>query len=50
VIEVPEPFAGEISDREKEPGRAWLEALPDLADDPRRRRLGRWRLPHGTGD
>lgn len=29
---IPEPFAQEISEREGEPGRAWLDALPGLVD------------------
>jgi streptomycin 6-kinase len=40
VIGVPEPFVREISEREKEPGRAWLEALPGLADDA----MAKWDL------
>lgn len=40
VIEVPKPFVREISEREKEPGRAWLEGLPGLADDA----MAKWDL------
>jgi streptomycin 6-kinase len=40
MIEVPEPFVREISEREDEPGRAWLDALPGLVDHS----LGKWAL------
>lgn len=40
MIEVPEPFVREISERENEPGRAWLDSLPGLVDHA----LGKWAL------
>jgi streptomycin 6-kinase len=40
VIVVPEAFGREISEREGEPGRAWLEELPGLVDEA----LARWEL------
>ncbi len=40
VIEVPEPFVREISERENEPGRVWLDALPGLVD----KALANWAL------
>ncbi len=40
MIEVPEPFVRETSDREGERGRAWLDALPDLVDHA----LAEWAL------
>ncbi|MDX6264139.1 MAG: streptomycin 6-kinase, partial [Kribbellaceae bacterium] len=40
MIELPRPFVREISEREGESGRAWLDALPGLVDDA----LVRWEL------
>lgn len=39
MVEIPTYFARGVVEREGEPGRAWVESLPDLIDQS----LGRWR-------